>query len=138
MHHYRPVTLFRRLYSSIPPGILADKLDCVRLDVQFPVVSPRITLTLTLLPLDAYGGLPKRHAKGEPREYPGKTDELGECIGLPISQARHNSNEGVFERGAYLLEEENLKGLPFREILEEHVVSGSVDKPKYEKCCEKL
>jgi len=81
---------------------------------------------------------PHRYAEGEPCEYPSETDEFEECIGLPISQARRDSNKGVFERDAYRLEEEKLKGFPLREILEEHVVSCGVDKPGDKKCCEKL
>ena len=78
---------------------------------------------------------PHRHAKGEPREHPHETDQL-EGVGFPVSQARGDTNNRVFERDANRLEEEKLNGCPFREILEEHMFSNCVKQSRDEKCRE--
>ena len=80
---------------------------------------------------------PHRHAKGEPREHPHETDQL-EGVGFPVSQARGDTNDRVFECDANRLEEEKLNGRPFREILEEYMFSNCVKQSRDEKCREKF
>ena len=71
---------------------------------------------------------PHRQGKGEPREHPQVTNQL-EGVGSPISQARGDTNNRVFERDADCLEEEILNGRPFSEILEEHMFCNCMEQP---------